>query len=253
MASHAAELEVLDRRAAGQLAEQQPHRMARVDVVGAVAHHQRNLGRSQVAGQERDQVASRRVGPVQVLDDHDQPRRALADSFEQRQRLLEDRCRMHLTAATATGEQRLQLRRPLAEQPVELLRTERPSQPLHDFEQWEEADADVIQIDTAADRRNPTCDLHAAAQLVDQAALADARIATDDDQLSLFSSGLDCMFEVTSDSRPTKVGHVTRFTTRPVWTNARAPLPPSPETVRRTRRRAHRAHPARHRKSRRRR
>ena len=195
-AGHPGDLDVLDRRAAGQLAEQRPHRVATVDVVGSVADHQRNLRRTQVASQERDEVPGRRIGPMQVLDRHEQPGRALTHRLEQRHGLLEDRPRTHLAPVTPAGQQRPELGRHLAQQPIDHLDSERRPQPPQHLDERAVADPDVTEIDAAAHRRHAAAGLQPPAQLVDQAGLADSGVATDQHQLGLAPCGLGRTLEL---------------------------------------------------------
>lgn len=64
--------------------------MAAVQLVGAIAAEQHQATRG-VAHEERDQVARRLIGPVQVLDREDQ-RRLLPQPLEQGEHGLEEAC-----------------------------------------------------------------------------------------------------------------------------------------------------------------
>ena len=195
-AGHPRDPDVLHGGAAGQLAQQRSHRVATMDVVGSIADHQGNLRRAQVPSQERDEVPGRRVGPVQILDDHDQPGRVLTQRFEQRQRLLQDRPGTHLALVAPTAQQRPQLGRHLVEQPVDHLDAERRPQPTQHLDERAIADPDVAEIDAATHRRHAAAGLQPPAQLIDQAGLADTGVATDEHQLRFASSRVRRTFEM---------------------------------------------------------
>ncbi len=57
-----------------ELGEQPTHRIATLEIVGAVRRHQQHAWKLRAAGEDREQVAGRSVGPVDVLDDeHHRP------------------------------------------------------------------------------------------------------------------------------------------------------------------------------------
>ncbi len=86
--AEAGQLEALDPAAAVQLGQERPQRVAAVQLVAAVGHHQQQPAPAQVADEEGEQVAGGAVGPVQVL--HDQDGRALgAEALQQPQQQLE--------------------------------------------------------------------------------------------------------------------------------------------------------------------
>ena len=82
------QLQALDPAAAVQLGQERPQRVAAVQLVAAVGHHQQQPAAAQVADEEGEQVAGGAVGPVQVL--HHQDGRALgAQALQQPQQQLE--------------------------------------------------------------------------------------------------------------------------------------------------------------------
>ena len=52
-----------------EFGEQPAHRIAALEIVGAVRRHQQHAGKLRAAGENGEQVAGRSVGPVDVLDD----------------------------------------------------------------------------------------------------------------------------------------------------------------------------------------
>ena len=233
--SHPGDVHVLHHRVAGQLVEHRLYRVTTMDVVGAVTDHQRNFRRAQVAGQERDEVAGRPVGPVQVLDRHEQPGRAFAHGLEQGQGLLEDRPRTHVAPATSTGQQRQQLGCDLVQQRLEQLCTERRPQPAENLDERSMRDPDVAQIDAAGHHAPAATLLQPVAQLIDQAGFAHPGVAADQNELGLALCSLDRTLQlaqlgVAPDERRTRNA---RLVTGSVWTSARASagLPGIPITM----------------------
>ena len=71
-----------------ELREQRPQRVAAVQLVGAVGRDHEHPLDGQAAREERERLARRPVGPVQVLD-HEQHRALAPERVEQRQQALE--------------------------------------------------------------------------------------------------------------------------------------------------------------------
>jgi hypothetical protein len=181
----ARQLQTLDRTGPAKLGQVGP-RPRPPGLVAAVGDHQQHPLAAQVSDQERQQVAGRAVGPVQVLD-HQQQRCLLAEAADQTQQQLEQ-ARLRVLAGRASGlrfaeggEQAGKLWPGRADEPAHRVRAElgdqRP-QHLHD----------------RGIRQGPVGHRHAAAakhpgggggatsgQLGDQARLADAGFAPQQD------------------------------------------------------------------------
>ncbi len=66
--------QVFDALGTLELGEQPAHRIAALEIVGAVRRHQQHAGKLRAAGENGEQIAGRSVGPVDVLDDeHHRP------------------------------------------------------------------------------------------------------------------------------------------------------------------------------------
>ena len=93
-----------DPRVAFHLGEPRPERMAPVQLVGAVGGDDEQALRTQACGQEREDVTGRAVRPVEILEDEDD-RRARAESPEEGEEPLEQ-ARLCPIGATGTGTRR---------------------------------------------------------------------------------------------------------------------------------------------------
>ena len=82
VAAERLEIEPGDERPARQLRDEAPRRVRGRELAGAVGERERDALGAQVAGEERDEVARRVVGPVHVLE-HDQQRPAFRRAPEQ--------------------------------------------------------------------------------------------------------------------------------------------------------------------------
>ena len=175
--------------------------MVKVEVVGPDGRHDRESLGAQVAGQEGEQVAGRRVGPVEVLDDEDDGGRG-AEPPEQAEEPLEDPA-LEPVAPRKRGKLRLRPVGQLGDEPGELGRrrpdrvTQLPSRDLgdqrpEDLDDRAERQAVVAERDAAPgqdQRVGPSVGADPGHELGDQAALADPGLAVDQRERRLTVGG----------------------------------------------------------------
>jgi len=87
VAAERLEVEPRDERPPRELRDEAPRRVRGLELAGAVRERERDALGPEVAGEERDEVARRAVGPVEVLE-HDQERPAFRRPAEQLERQL---------------------------------------------------------------------------------------------------------------------------------------------------------------------
>ena len=199
----------------------------------AVADHQRDLRRAQMAGQVGDEVAGRRISPVQVLDPHEQPGPTLTHRLEQRHGLFEDRPRAHLAPGTTAGQQRPELGRHVVEQPIDHLDAERRPQPTQHLDERAVADPDVTR-DRRSRRppphRQPPPPVGTARRSGGSCRLRRRHRSAPAGSRPV-RRGRHARVGSTRTSRPTNVGHVTRFATGSVCTSPRASRGPANSAI----------------------
>ena len=144
-----------------------------------------------IAGQEREEIACRAVGPVQVLDD-EEDRGLLPEPAEESEDPLEDPCLEPFDLAGRRGpvvDDRGQLR----DQPRELreagsgrrrdaLAVDVTNQGAQGLDDRTERQAIIAQGDRASLEDEPLTLADGRGELGDETALADARLATDQEQ-----------------------------------------------------------------------
>ena len=182
----AAQVDPLDATAALEFGQPRQERVAPVELVRPERHHQHDPVGAQVPDEERDGLAGRRVGPMEILDDEQ-------DRGDLRQPLQHTEERVEQTGLVRFGLRRrlghgcraerrhepgdLRSRRP--EDRFELLRFERSAQRAECLDDRAVRDASVTDV-RAATLQDPhpagRRDLH---RLEDQAGLADASLAGD--------------------------------------------------------------------------
>ena len=156
--------------------------MAAVQVIGAVRDDEQHAGRMDVAGQERDQIPGRAVGPVKILH-HDHSRRHVAETHEEIEHSLEQTTAHPRLAAGHSGQQRSQIVDPRTRQ----LRHHIPAQAAvevpEDLDQRSVGQCPRGDVDAPAGGRRPPVPACPVQELVHQTGLAHAGIAGDDHHL----------------------------------------------------------------------
>ena len=170
------------RVAALELGQQRLQRVAAVQVIGAVRDDEQHPGRADIAGQERDQVPGRAVGPVQVLH-HDRSRCHLAQTHEEVEHPLEQQAARARLGAGHSGQQRSQIIDPRARQLRHDLPAQLPVKVPEDLDQRRVGQRPRGDVDAPAGGRRPPFPVRPLAELLHQTRLADAGVAGDNHQL----------------------------------------------------------------------
>ena len=194
VAFEAGEVDPLDPRLAFGLGEPGRQRMAAVELIGPERADDEQPLVACVAGQECEEVARRAIGPVQVLDD-EEDRCRLAEPAEEAEDPLEDPGLEPFDLAGRRGPvigDRGQLR----DEPGELgkagsggggdaLAVDVAAQCAERLDDRPERQAIVSEGDRASFEDEPPAIADGLAELGDEAALADARLSTDEQHLGV--------------------------------------------------------------------
>jgi hypothetical protein len=182
LAVQPAKLQPLDPAAAVQLGQQRPQRVAAVQLIGAVAQHQRDPA-AQVPDHKAQQVAGGLVGPVQVLD-HQQHRPTRGQPVQHPQQQLEQprwrqrrRCRLAGGSHAQLGDQPSQLPAGAAQDLCELLRIQGAGQRAQRLDHRRVGQHTLTHVQAAATEYHHPGLGGVVGQLGDQAGLADAGFA----------------------------------------------------------------------------
>jgi hypothetical protein len=162
--------------------------MAAVELVGAIGRDQDDALAPEAAGDEREQVARRAVGPVDVLDDEDH-RLALAETLEQDEEAIEQaglgpfgrRLGGGLSARDQLRDEPAELARRRVDQAVEDGRVRHPEEPSKRLGDRGERQAFLrTQADAAAVEDEAATGPGALGELTDEPALADPGLPADE-------------------------------------------------------------------------
>ena len=176
------DLHALDSAQPRPLRDLRPQRVAPVQVVGAVGHDQPHRPREGSGEQEAQHVARRLVGPVRVLDDHEQ-RAALGHRLEQVVDGGEDVAAVEgLVLVAVVGGAEPSARLEAGEGGVTLGHARGHLRPLRedapeDLGEGEVGQRPVGQVEAVAGQHQPALAERDVAQLGQQPGLADARVA----------------------------------------------------------------------------
>ncbi len=205
------EVEPRDERAAGELRHEPPGRMLERELAGAVRQRERDPLVAQVAGEERHEVARRRVGPVHVLEHDEQrpARRRAAEQVEHQlvQPALPEPIREARPAAFEAGEQHGERAAGVVVEVVELLpERQRPQRRDHGrVRELLAAELEALAVQDEEAQLAP-----ARLERADEAGLADPRLAGDQGELrSALQHGVEHAAErlqrrVAADDRPAR-------------------------------------------------
>jgi hypothetical protein len=199
--------------------------VAAVQLVGPVGQHQGHPA-AQVAVKEPEQVAGGLVGPVQVLDHHQQ-RAALGQPVQHPQQQLKQprggqrgrrRRAPGLGRGAELGHQPGQLGPGPAQRPLQLRRLDDRGQGAQGLDQWRVGQDPFPDVQAAAGERDRLQLGGLAEELGDQPGLADASLAATTTMAGRPAAARSRAARswATSASRPTITGLETRRTTPPI-------------------------------------
>ena len=196
----ATQVQPLDPAGAVELGEERQQRVAAVQLVRPVGHEEHDAGVAQVPDEEREQVAGRPVGPVQVLDD-EEDRRPFGEPLQQREDVLEQRPlgRAHVerpggrcdgglrlgpalaVARQQVGDQAGEAGSPGAGDPLEVVRRHAACPGPQRLDDRPERDPAVADVHASARQDERALAAGDIGQLRGQARLADAGLAGQDE------------------------------------------------------------------------
>ena len=200
------QVEALDQGIAGDLGQPHQQRMAALDVLGAERGHEHDAPLGEVPSQEAEEIAGRRIAPVQVLE-HEHERSVAAQAIHEGEGELEQprlvgRATGRLRgcargrAAGARGDRGIvewrqeagetrgdshQLRADLAEKLGKGVRLQLPAERPERLEEWSVRDALAAEVHAAPDQDAGTGLPRGRGELVHESRLAEARVAADED------------------------------------------------------------------------